>query len=545
MNKFIFILFLLGASTTLLCGQKLIFQSNNAMDLKQYEPLVKATNITQLTAKLANVVGNNPDYDSLITIQVTFFDPYALGGFKLKASHTNSVNYVNTWKDTYAGEDRIMFFFEKNNDRYVFRNFAITQKIEDGQIPEIVRNYIQEEILEKQTDVAEIVRRGINAVKNAYDRSFQQKLIERAPNMLLCRYYYKGYTCITTDSYYFQNLTINRSPEELGQFIVYLHQGTYYDVYLKNWNTVRANVFDKLIGHELLSVNSTIPSANLLYANDGTSYRHIDILNINFDTKDLFDYNATGYASYESVVQSNKFSYMEQLKNSKEVMTIDSSKYGQVMTLKENNQTMPVTHATLYKLIKDEIIGPNSNHLQNGIDAEDATALTNEMVWGHPDWRNNYQTWCNVYANYLSRYIYGKVGDDYMVPYGQLGKSANEIFDYFSSSLHYIDLKDKDYNEDKIWQLINKGYPVYFSWKKTGGSGHIETGFPSNTGMNVWNGKIFGQDSTDNTILDKGNNKLMIGAGSTVGYKTYSTYKYFTNKATPFLALKYLSEIYE
>jgi hypothetical protein len=49
--------------------------------------------------------------------------------------------------------------------------------------------------------------------------------------------------------------------------------------------------------------------------NEGTSYKHFNILNVNFDTKDLFDYSETGYSSYESVVQSNKFPYMEQLKN--------------------------------------------------------------------------------------------------------------------------------------------------------------------------------------------------------------------------------------
>jgi hypothetical protein len=115
-----------------------------------------------------------------------------------------------------------MLFFEKQNDRYVFKNFAVTQQIEDGQIPEIIQNYIQEEIMKKQTDIAAIIYKGINAVKNAYDRSFQQKLIERVPNMLLCRYYYKGYSCISTHSYYFKDGLLG-----LQRDVFYLYSGKY------------------------------------------------------------------------------------------------------------------------------------------------------------------------------------------------------------------------------------------------------------------------------------------------------------------------------
>ncbi|MDR1197952.1 MAG: hypothetical protein LBK94_02915 [Prevotellaceae bacterium] len=68
---------------------------------------------------------------------------------------------------------------EKQNSQYVFKEFVVTQSIEDGQLPDIVRNYIQEQILEKQNNnIAAVVHKGINVVKNAYDRSFQNAMID-------------------------------------------------------------------------------------------------------------------------------------------------------------------------------------------------------------------------------------------------------------------------------------------------------------------------------------------------------------------------------
>jgi hypothetical protein len=101
---------------------------------------------------------------------------------------------------------------------------------------------------------------------------------------------------------------------------------------------------------------------------------------------------------------------------------------------------------------------------------------------------------------------------------------------------------------DKIWTTyINKGYPVYFSKKVSGSHGHIETGFPAHIGKQMWNKRIFNDETSSNpNILDDSDERLMIGAGGTVGYKSYAKYqKSFTNEAKVFLALSYLSKEYE
>jgi hypothetical protein len=527
-------------------GQEFIVQSNNAPDLKQYEQVIKSEKFIALVNKLKTIVKNNEDYSNTnIIIQITLFDPTMLGSLKLKNRHIHSLDYVDIWKTTYINEDRIMFFFEKQGNQYIFKDFVVTQNIEDGQIPELVRNYISEQILRKENNnITAIVYKGINAVKNAYDRRFQQKLIEHAPKMLMCRYYYKGYTSITTYSYYFRNATINRNAE-FRLPLVYLHQGVYHAVYLNNWNITRANAFDNLIGHALLSVNNIIPHANLLYTQDGTIYKNISILNLNFEPKDLFDYTRTGHSTFESVAQQAEFNFVEKLKNSKNILTMDLSNKKQLTSVQQDGLTVPVSHNTLYKLTKDTIHGPTASNLYNAEDNAQADSISVAQLWGHPFW-SGYPTWCNVYAQYLSRHIYGQVNGDYLVPSQGGTMNANKLFDYFSNSPHYIVLdKISDNDIKKIWEYVNKGYPVYFSRKNPNGSGHIETGVPPIFTV-VYNKQGFFDEKNTTNLLKTGDNKFLIGAGSTVGFKSYEGYSWSKKEETKaFIALGYLSKEYE
>jgi len=529
-------------------GQTLIVQSNNADDLKQYQSFAEKTNINSMQKKLENIVKSNPDYsNSKIKIQIIFFDPLALGGLKLKSNHTHSSDYVNVWKTTYADEDRILFFFEKQNGKYQLKDFVVSQNIENGQIPDIVTTYIKKEILmPKKDDHEDVVYKGLNAIKNAYDRRFQQKLIEHAPKMLECRYYYKWYTCIETYSCYFQNSTTQRT-QDLNSTLMYLDsQGKYQDVYLKNWNNVRATIFNILIGHELIMNTGSIDQSRL-FIMDGTSYKNIDYLGFSFDTKDLFDYSLTEFTSFESVSQQAEFKFVETLKNSKNIMTMDLGKRQQLKPLLENGKTIPVSHTTSYKLVKETIHGPTITNLYNAEDNAQVTMITDEHIWGHPFW-TGFQTWCNVYAQYLSRHIYGKHvafgdGDDFLVPSKGGTMSANKLFDFFDKSPHYIDLKEEGYTSDEIWvKLINKGYSVYFSRKNPNPnkSGHIETGFPETPQVDgKYNRQKF--ENPQNTGGALGSDKFAVGAGSTVGFKSYDQYDWIKYKDTKaFLALKYL-----
>jgi len=483
-------------------GQEIIVQSTNKNDITLFSTYKNSPEIASAINKLKTVINANPDYSGKnvkVVVKVTFYnsknnilplnriDVYSDDLFYIWDSNTSNAGNRITLNFLFTEESI------GDNKNLKFDGFQYQEDGGGEQVPELVADYIKENILRPQNnDVEKIIKKGINAVKNAFDRNFQQRMITRVQPMLNCRCYFKGYSCITTYSYYFQNETINREV-------------------------------------------------------------NIDTLNTSSDTISLFDYTRTGLSSLDQVLQytvntgKNQvrvFSFVDTLKNSKNILTIDYSQYGQVMPLLQNGATVPVSYNTLYLLIKDTIKGATRTELENGTDNPQLTALTNIIVWGEPSWKNSYPTWCNVFAQYLSRYIYGIVAGDFLVPYGQWGKSANDLFDYFNGSPDYIELpKNKS---DEIWtKYINRGYPVYFSKKENGKSGHIETGFPETPRVDgKYNKQKFDNSPNAGGLL--GSKQFVVGAGGTVGFKSYDEYDWLKNKETKaFLSLKYLETEYK
>jgi len=551
MNKLIMILIFVVISV-FSYGQEIIVQSTNKKDITLFSTYKNSPDIASAINKLKSAINANPGYSGKnmkVVVKVTFY---------------NSKNNILPLNRIDVYSDGLSYIWDSNTGstgNRITLNFLFTEESvgdsknlkfdgfqyqEDGggeQVPELVANYIRENILRPQNnDVEKIIKKGLNAVKNAFDRGFQDELIKFAPKMLLCRYYYKEYSCRFEDTYsnYFQNTTTNRAAE-LQQSVVYLNQnGQYDDVYLNNWKTMRANVFDALLGHELRADNIT-PLSDMLYVTENKdNYKQFSTLNLIFDTKDLFDYSQTGLSTFDKV--QTEFKFVETLKNSKNVMTVDLDSSRHVKSQLENGNTIPVSVNTLYKLTKDVIHGPKEINLINAEDNDNVNHISKEQIWGHQVW-TSYQTWCNVFAQYLSRHIYGMMNGDFLVPSKKGNMNANALFAYFSSSPDCFELP----KDDKIWEkYINKGYPVYFSalgklnGNGTRGSGHIETGFPEIPRVGgKYNKREF--DNPQNTGGLLGSKDFVVGAGGTVGFKSYNEYPWLQKGDTKaFLALKYL-----
>lgn len=482
MNRISFILFII-CMPFLARGQELVVQSNNAVDLEQYEPLIKTTNINQLITKLGNVVSSSPDYNSPITIQVTLLDPYTLGGFKLKTPHINSINYTDIWENTYADEDRIMFLFEKNDNRYVFKDFVITQKIEDGQIPEIVRNYIQEEILEKQTNITEIVSKGINAVKNAYDRSFQNAMINKINNLLTQKKYYKGYAYFSTNWFNFERIKNNNElPYDLEKLYELKHREgasmEYVEAPVQSVNSLLANMNNLFVCSHCSSISQTEIATlrESIYFEDSDLLANTDPFGLYSQGKDSILSDIYAFEEWEYVKQggSRKLEY-----------------------------TFEPEEKALSQKYKIKVI-------QGQIPAEgEVDEINGFSNWGYR-FQYNQPTWCNQFARDLTQNTYKK--NDYILA----SKSAAGLnADFNSETTIYKKLPDD--NDASTWKsYINKGYLVLFS-----DNGHIEIGFPDNTHYQNQR-KRHPEDTrypNSSDVYPNNKTKLTIGAGSTVGYK--------------------------
>jgi hypothetical protein len=394
---------------------------------------------------------------------------------------------------------------------------------------------------------AEAVNDGLNALKNAYDDQFKEKLVEMGPKMLDFKYYYKGYSYIPHPYYYFEYVEMNRNSELNNKLEYWNNPGQYFDLYLKDWPNRKANVFNVDFGQSLIykqnDNNIVLNDFKTVYvktiSEDGKGSHLFEEYPIHFQMKDLFDLENSTYSSVSEIPEnSNLGKLCDNLKNSNSIvkLKIKGSK-NKRQKVKTNE---PVNYKSKYALFNGNLTGVDRDNLWK---PQDISKVTNKRGWGVKFWRQsrfskNQPPWCNVFASDLSNYIYGKVNGNYPVPYGSGGMTAKQIHSHFSSKNNsYINLgkEDENYDEEKIWELIDAGYPVYFSTTK-----HIETGFPDES-KNNGNKTYF----NENRRYDNNNpisNNTTIGAGSNVGYATFSDYRFLKFRADIFLYLEYLKK---
>jgi hypothetical protein len=529
MNKFLFLMLLTCISMISLKGQEIIVQSNNAADLKQYESLAKATNIKTLKAKLENVVANNPDYrNTKIIIQITFFDPAVLGGLKLKTPHGHSADYIDIWKNTYIADDRMMLFFEKQGGKYIFKDFVVTDAILEGQIPDIVKNYITEQILKPEKEISKLVYKGINAVKNAYDRRFMNKMIDNVDKLIAEKKYYKGYTYTVYEYYLLEN-------EPNTNILPY----NFCDIYAQVPNGKIVSIHSQFSSYRTLP-NILSSKYNFVYNDTLNQYvPYIPILDdiyVKNNQGSFIKYTITGYTKEHYVYAENgaKFVFNSQSHVNK---IIETPYVYMGWERKKINNTWTqdlIFDSTRYYCDQQYrvVYRKGMFNAEEQIDTKRGVSRWPNFEYGQP-------TWCNQFARDLSKEMYGT----YII--GSL--SANNLFDTLSTSKDFASLqtiKSKKNGEDKIWQnYIDRGFLVFYLKKNSGSSGHIETCFPNG----ISNDKIYQKRHSDDTRYPEENipvstssyTNLFIGAGSSVGYKYSPEWR---NKidTTPFLYLGFL-----
>jgi hypothetical protein len=482
-----------------------------------------------LKAKLENVVANNPDYrNTKIIIQITFFDPAVLGGLKLKTPHRHSADYIDIWKNTYTADDRIMLFFEKQGGKYIFKDFVVTDAILEGQIPDIVKNYITEQILKPEKEIPKLVYKGINAVKNAYDRRFMNKMIDNVDKLTTKKKYYKGYTYTAYEYYLLEN-------EPNTNILPY----NFCDIYAQVPNGKIVPVHSQLSSYRTLP-NILSSKYNFVYNDTLNQYvPYIPILDdiyVKNNQGSFIKYTITGYTKEHYVYAENgaKFVFNSQSHVNK---IIETPYVYMGWERKKINNTWTqdlIFDSTRYYCDQQYrvVYRKGMFNAEEQIDTKRGVSRWPNFEYGQP-------TWCNQFARDLSKEMYGT----YII--GSL--SANDLFDSFTDSDNFVSLMDikntatinNESGEDKIWQnYVDKGFLVFYVKKNSGKSGHIETCFPNGTTNSKTQQRRHNEDTrypNENIPEPAGSDKkLFVGAGSTVGYKNQKNWR---NDATPFLYL--------
>lgn len=543
-------LFLLSGN---LFAQEFLFHFNNTVDEKSKKPEL-VTQLTTVWNGLQSIIRDKSNFKSdNISIDVVMLDPTKTGSLIFKSiPHNVKDILVEKWKQQYANEYRVLFYFIKEKE-YVCNKFCVTEKLKNDQILNQVEKYIDEQIvLQKKDNAKDAIYGGINALKNAFNLDFNQDLIAKAPPLLKQSCFYPDYAFIQLAYYYFIS---DIDPKYKDKAIRYNENG------LENMLSVLANPL--FISDLEYAKVRDVYSDNKLYYKVNKENKYINNSDKNIFIEDLY--------TTKSITSFNDLSNYIDLTNTKVMVNGKLVNFNTIEEYNGNNYFAKTSHLKflfpiLKKLNDTENYFKEWNYINaNGVTFYDASKYSFCKVYAHSGvalkgdnigvlnvksiYHSGNPTWCNQFAIELSKSIYGKDSQtgDYPAPSGNGNYSANDQYDYFSSHSVYVKLEKG--KKDVIWSYVNKGYPVYFSWKNpTGRSGHIETGYPSN-GSNLGNNMGVGFDQSlsnygSGKYNDGTNDFCCVGAGGVVGFKNFDSYFFLNNWADAFLYLGYLTKEY-
>lgn len=524
MKIFLIMVFSLIAPVSVLCqSEALLAHFNNFGDEGVMSADVRAQVNIGAFKKIVSESGN-PETE----IQIVFYDPTALGYYVLKDPVPLNVDgYIQKWKQAHVDRNRILFLFNKDQNKYVFLKLTATQNVTDGQLPEIVCNYISEKIITVLTSTyQEAIQQGMNAILNAYDPKYKNTLVTVGTGMLAYSKYYKGYCYPSQLLYYNDFESFHIEKPVLYQFT---HQETH-----TIWNeelpvehlSAGATTTNYLTQtyyfngpFEMVTTLSYIPSRNdLLFGYTdkpvfGSGSKHIRLNTVNgsgfapFPASSLFYYHS-----------DNEKRTLATALTKEEYVEIKDTESGNNVTLASRRNEFDMYSNTAYNATVTKInqAFANINHLPTDHPKYSFCRLKlnlyrvrsgESLPEGAIDlyYGGSKPTWCNTYARDLADEIFGHE----VLPL----TSANAMYDFLltNGGPDFISVSDRP--NEEIEKLISKGYIVIFSYNGSSvpEPGHIEIGYPSedeiktigagaSVGIKSWSNDSFGTQARRNTV---------------------------------------------
>jgi len=489
MNKLLLILLLL-CSVQVLHGQRLTTQSSD----RHHERLLREGKVGRLMLNFGRVVGNDQ-----MTIQVVFLGPY-MGNLTVGV-RGGIPGYILQWRNNNANADKILFLFQRTQPgEYTFRDFAVTQRIQNTQLHEIVLEYIRDQILRpiESTNVEEIVFRGLNAIKNAYDRSFQQAMVNNARTLLTQRRFYRGFAYAAFDWFNFIAVeNQNRMPYDLE--VLYRRENSGYTPLppfsvrrlLDNQNTT----YVLRNGQRIRVGDTEVSSRGYSFYFEGANVANLDRNRV--------------YQRVKTEILDNiyTFSFLEYTGRSP----------NRVLHVRYDENQMALSQQHRVQVVRGRVLAGEEINKFNGM-----------SFYGHLNYSQ--PTWCNTFARHLTRNTY--LRNEFIL--------ENVVAERMNARFRENPHKFRDIThlgEDVIWEsFINRGYLVLFST-----TGHIEVGFPDGVHHLDWRRRhIDDMRYPDAPYLrDRGRtSRLTVGAGVNVGYMSASDWA--TNSSSGAQAFLYL-----
>ncbi len=501
---------------------------------------------TKIRAEVQQFQASRTINNQAVCVQVDFLEqlPPVQSGFTEDGRRVIRQSIYDQWQTGHFGQPAVLFLFVRDQEqgRFVLNDMVISRPVAQ-QVPTLIRLYIRDEIVKKQTTHYDAISAGVYAFGEALNGEYKERLVEESEELLDKNFYYRGYTYYPL--YYFYFAPFHQQTEDTGcDHISYLIDGEYHQLYLlENQQDEKIILSDKKatlldmqlgrgVGYQLSTHGNKqevpfemterdikrVYSKNLdqMFKQDAVLsyvYEHFDFSGASeySDTKDLEEKgngNYLGLSDAISKIKENDFHFKEW-------------KY-----VKKQSPFVYNNHTKHCRCLVQVITGTKNK-------GEAYTTLEGLSTYGKTHFQGAQCTMCNHYASDLSAVFGTKRG----VP---ADKSSGSLVEIFKKESEYINLRNiGNGGKELFWKYINLGYPVYFCK-----SGHIETGYPSGH-TNIGHKKKYEDEFETSEIssYDATTTYHTIGAGAETGMKHYDGFSFLSDLSTgAFLYLGYLKK---
>src|SRR5690606_17520695 len=280
-------------------------------------------------------------------------------------------------------------------------------------IPDLVRRYIRDEIMKKETSYVETISSGLYAIGEALDDKYKKDLIQLSVGLLSKNYFYRGYTYYDLNYYYFlpdhENIDLGCNQ------IYYWVDNKYHSLYILEScdlkckvTAQKASVVDYLMNADIGYLDKIHGMDNYLVVVDSKNYKSFFYMKAD----KFYPLNEVNYIfNYFNFDNSEDFLSKEDLNLKGE------GKYPKLIKLL-NDIDNHTNHFESWQFAPGASFFTFSDHIKNCScrvkvitgrknKGESYTTLEGLSTYGEMRFKNAQVTMCNHYASELST-IYGK-----------------------------------------------------------------------------------------------------------------------------------------
>ena len=486
-----------------------------------------------------------------VCVQIDFLEqlPPVQKGFTEDGRKIVQQTVYDQWQSAHFGQPAVLFLFVKDPQQGTFvLHDMVTSRPVTQRVPNLVRLYIRDVIVKKQTTNYDAISAGIYAFSQALSEEYKEQLVEESHELLTKNYYYRGYTYYPL--YYFYFTANHQDDKDIGcDYTSYFIDGKTHDLFLLEQKGKEVNLSPNKATLLDLHLNRKIGYLSSAHGNkintEGTesiilqvTNKHISGIYTQHEGQSTKLNNLIDY-QYEHL----DFSESSDFTSEKDLVEKGEGRYtglsSKVSEINKNN-----SHFKEWKFVKYKsplVFSDHSKHclcsvkVTTGVKNKGEAYTTQEglSTHGKTRFKGSQCTMCNHYASNLSAIVGKKRG----VPADEATSSLEK---HFKKEKDYINLKKfAGAGKELFWRYIDLGYPVYFCK-----SGHIETGYPSGY-ENIGHKEGFEEEfeKSDLSTYDVSTTFHTIGAGAQTGMKHYDGFSFLSNPQTgAFLYLGYLKK---